>query len=94
MRIATADEADRLKEAFARTGGDITKVRQLAAEKNHGVLELNGVARKIPEPVPVPTQHRYQAFPFPSDIKYPGADWVNEMVDRLTAIIYAAFQSP
>jgi hypothetical protein len=82
-RIATGDEAEKLKEELGKTGGDIARVRQLAAEKKYEVRELRGVARKVPEPVPVPNQHRYQAYPFPSDIKYPGADWVNEMVDKL-----------
>jgi hypothetical protein len=82
-RIATADDAEQLKTEFAKTGGDVAKVRQLAAEKKHEIIELNGVARKVPEPVPVASGHRYQAFVFPSIIGYTGTDWVNQMLDKL-----------
>jgi hypothetical protein len=84
-RSATADEAAKLREAFAKTGGDFAKVVQLAAEKNKPrPIELKGIARMVPEPLPVAGQHRYQAYQFPEDLKQQaGADWVNELVDKL-----------
>jgi hypothetical protein len=82
-RRETQEKADQLKAELAKTGGDLAKVRQLAAENNREVIELTKVARQVPEDVAVPTGHRYQPFHFPDAIRYPGKDWVNQMLDQL-----------
>jgi hypothetical protein len=77
------EKADQLKAELAKTGGDPAKVRQVAAENHREVIELTKVARQVPEDVAVPTGHRYQSFHFPDTIRYPGKDWVNQMLDQL-----------
>lgn len=83
-RLATEDEADQLKAAFAKAGGDLAQVTQLAEEKAHQQpVVLRSVAREVPAPMAVAAGHNYNAYQFPKDLPYPGADWVNQLVDKL-----------
>jgi hypothetical protein len=82
-RIATEDKVAKLREAFARTGGDPAQVRQVAAEHRLEVIELRNVARQVPEDVPIPTGHQYRPFQFPPTIAYPDGKWVSRLVDEL-----------
>jgi hypothetical protein len=82
-RMAAEDRANKLREAFARTGGDPARVRQVAAEHQLEVIELKNVARQVPEDIAVPSGHQYRPFQFPPTIAYPAANWVDEMVDKL-----------
>jgi hypothetical protein len=82
-RRATEEAADKLKAELDKTGGDQAKVRQTAAENHREVIELTKVARQVPEDVAIATGHRYQPFHFPDVIRYPGKDWVDQMLDHL-----------
>jgi hypothetical protein len=82
-RLAAQDAAEALKAELAKAGGDPAKVRQIAAENHREVIELTQVARQVPETVAVATGHRYQPFRFPDATRYPGKDWVDQMLDHL-----------
>jgi hypothetical protein len=83
-RITAEDQGDKLKAAFAKTGGDLAQVTQLAEEKLHRKPEvLRSVAREVPAPVPVAAGRSYGPYQFPKDIAYPRNDWVNQLVDKL-----------
>jgi hypothetical protein len=83
-RNVTRDDVDRLTEEFKKTDGDLARVKQLAAEKKLGTpLELNEIARQVPEVLPVATGHQYHPYQFPSTIAFPGGDWVNDLLEKL-----------
>jgi hypothetical protein len=82
-RRKAEEKADQLKEELAKTGGEQASVRQTAAQNGFEVIELTKVARQVPEDVAIATGHRYQPFHFPEAIRYPGKDWVDQMLDHL-----------
>jgi hypothetical protein len=82
-RVATADRADELKAAFAKTGGDLKLVTQLTAEKKlPAPVTVDGIARQVTDTVPVASARRYSAFQFPKDL-HATPNWVNDLLEKL-----------
>jgi hypothetical protein len=83
-RIRAGERAQNLEKEAAKTGGDLQKIKQFAAEQKVELIDLETVAREIPEPVANPTgKRRYQPFKFPDTIRYPGKDWLDNLLNNL-----------
>jgi hypothetical protein len=82
-RTQARKDAEKLLAEARKTGGDPAQIRQLAAENKREIIELNQVARQVPDPSAAATLRRqYTPYQFPDLISYPKKD----MLDKLLAL--------
>jgi hypothetical protein len=82
-RTQARKDAEKLLAEARKTGGDPAQIRQLAAENKREIIELNQVARQVPDPSAAATMRRqYTPYQFPDLISYPKKD----MLDKLLAL--------
>jgi hypothetical protein len=79
-RGTTDGLARKIQEEAGKTGGEEKQLIQLAADHKLDLINLTEVAREVPERSAAPTGHRYAAYQFPDTIRYPGKDWLDQLL--------------
>jgi hypothetical protein len=80
-RTQARKDAEKLLAEARKTGGDPAQIRQLAAENKREIIELNQVARQVPDPSASATMRRqYASYQFPDMIPYPKKDMLDKLL--------------
>jgi hypothetical protein len=79
-RSRTRKEVDALEAKARAAGGDLQKLRDLAAEGHRELIELDGVARQAPQRSPTGVGQQYAPYKFPDTLPYPKPDWLDKLM--------------
>jgi hypothetical protein len=80
-RTQARKDAEKLLAEARKTGGDPAQIRQLAAESKREIIELNQVARQVPDPSATATMRRqYTPYKFPDVVPYPKKDMLDKLL--------------